>query len=78
MLLPYRVGNFSVNLKKVFISIVRMIPFSRKLEILYIIYEKLFSPLVHMCLAVSLIFAYRRPVQVFPNVFYFSDSYISE
>lgn len=79
MLSPYRVGKFSLKLKNVdvFISIVGMILFSRKLETVHMTYEKVFSPLVHVCISVSLIFAYRRPVQLFPNVFYFSASYIS-
>lgn len=71
--MPLHSGIFSLNLTKVdiFISIVHMSLFSGKLETVYKIHEKVFSPLVHVCVSVSLIFAYRRPVQVFPDVFYF-------
>lgn len=81
--MPLHRGIFSLNLTKVdvFISFVRMTLFSRKLETVYKIHEKVFSPLVHVCISVSLIFAYRRPVQVFPDTFYFSPmsvTYVNE
>lgn len=54
-----------------------MIMFSRKLENVYVMYEKAFSSLVCVCIYL-LIFAYKRPIQVSPHVFYFSISCINE
>lgn len=46
-----------------------MILFSIKLETVYVMYEKVIGLLVCVYMSVSLIFAYRRPVQVSPVVF---------
>lgn len=73
MLSPYRVGKFSLNLKKVDVStsIVHVILFSRKLETVYMMYKKVFSPLGHVCISVSLIFAYGGLYRFSPMSFTF-------
>lgn len=48
-----------------------MVLFSIKLITAYVMFEKVLNPLVCVCVSVSLIFAYRRPLVFFPKVFNF-------